>query len=132
LVASVCEVKVRVGKYSEKSRYVITATPMAKHVMLQCKGMKWRLPHDNNIAWQQTMEFIFRLIRSSAEQHCSKHKHSIFDTDAERMRRLQSCMSLSVTVGSDAACSFQCEGWESLRKEFNRCLMGMQYMTAAV
>jgi hypothetical protein len=39
---------------------------------------------------------------------------------------------VGVAVGEEVVLQMNCQGWESLQEDFNTCVMGMQYMTAAV
>jgi hypothetical protein len=133
-VASACVIEVRVGPGLSVKPYVITATPMPQHVLLQYNGMTWKLPRNASRAWQHAVSFIFKAIEDHAEQQATGYDHERMDwvIDGETLCIQEDYMSITVAVGNRVVSFFEGKGWDRLRKQFSTCLMGMQYMTAAV
>lgn len=137
-MAGVCKFKITIDPKRESDRDLvdfdspcpITATPMSQHVLLQYKGMAWKLPRNDSSAWQQTIDFIYRAVTNSSEvlaiDYCSEAGIWVFaDT-------LGAVVTATVAVGDEVVFSCRPYGWESLREQFSAFVMGMQYMVAAV
>ena len=137
-VASICNFKINIDPKRESDRELvdfdspcpITATPMAQHVLLQYKGMTWKLPRNDSSAWQQTIDFIYRAVTNSSEvlaiDYCSEAGIRVFaDT-------LGAVVTATVAVGDEVVFSCRPYGWESLQEQFSASVMGMRCMVAAV
>jgi hypothetical protein len=134
-IARSVKIDVQIDEVNMSSSMLLTirAIPMQQHVMLQYKGLHWKLPRSDIRAWEQTCGFIFEALRTSFEQKfVAYNPRQSLDSNPILAEIENGVKSVTVSVGGEVVSELQCQGWKRLQEHFNTSVMSMQYMTAAV